>query len=222
MGFRFHWEGADVAALEDERTPPLPRGLVGLKLVSSFVVSKPDSFPTETLDLRLNPDWNKVCYTSRVAMSREILVASRSLKPAAGHVRPLRALAFLFGLLLPAAAVADQALLSYSLSSIPAAANNFWQTSRRNHEQAAEQAAPLAYETPGWAQQGVRDLRFSLYTESSSQARASRLIHPAIGKLQAGIGDYFPHDTVGKAHLTGTAVEDLRWIYFKIKILGRR
>jgi hypothetical protein len=153
-------------------------------------------------------------------MRHESLDVRQSLHPIGGYTRHLRRLAVLLALLLPVMAVADQALLSYSLSSIPAAANNFWQTSRRNHERTIEQAAPHAYETPGWAIQGVRDVRLSLDRDSVFTS-PHYFHHTAIRKLQPGIGDYFPNDTVGKSHLTGTAPEDLRWIYLKIRILGK-
>ena len=155
-------------------------------------------------------------------MRRAPFEVGEKLQPALSRGWIKRAFALILALLLPAVAAADQSLLSYSLSSAHAAANSFWQTSRRNSERAAiQQTTPLTYDAPVWAEKGVHDLRLSLRPGISETIGAHYFKLPAIRKLQPGIGDYFPNDTVGRSRFNGTGVEDLRWIYLKIKVLGR-
>jgi hypothetical protein len=143
---------------------------------------------------------------SRVACSRSLRLIALSL---------LLLLAFAF------AASGEESLLSYSLSSAPSLASSLWQGSKKLSTE-----KPLAirgsYEAPVWAQEGARNLELSLASATRLSETIRRYEIPAFRNLRGGIGDYFPNDTTGKARFCGTGVEDLRWIYLKIKVLGGR
>ncbi|HVV00189.1 MAG TPA: hypothetical protein VHH88_02435 [Verrucomicrobiae bacterium] len=142
--------------------------------------------------------------------------------PAVARVRSsrLRLLVLIFSFLFAMAALAEQGLLSYSLSVAPSMAKTLWSPLKLSNSAGLRDVSPTSADVPAWVRLGARNLELSL-SESSRGDRHFPLGIPALQKFHPGVGDYFSNDTAGKPVLTGTRDEDLRWYYLRIRMFGR-